>query len=507
MAMINQYPFTYTTEEEVRPPAPSPVAFLADARAWRMTGNLRGNGWQAAQSIGLQCRYALELTSFNGQVAERKVSVAAAAAALLALVPHLPVPRQEEALEQVLTMAQSIGVHEVNQDRCSDEVASLAMLFAKRGQVQEAFALARTISPEEAHEAGVFDNVITSLMPTLSDEERNSLLQQTWALLRAQPNRDLGGQARLITASRRVPTSYASTQVALLTALMPYLSASQQKWLMEETYTALRAVPYDEYRVAGEEALSSHRVILGYAKSRAEVLAALLPHLPAGQEQYLAMIEGFAYIRAIPYIGSRVEALGALFAYLPEIEQRITLDEVLYTIESQHVEQANLLSSLAPHLSPAQLDMTLTVVQAIPDNEQRALALLALAPHLPEQSTPLLKEALSAVQAIANRTQQGTTLAALVPYLPSSLQQDALMIARLIPWESASAKTLATLAPLLSQLPQDELYPRWQKRLRTLAQGNRSDLLAYLRCSAPIIVVLGEQEAVSETVETIQALV
>jgi hypothetical protein len=150
--------------------------------------------------------------------------------------------------------------------------------------------------------------------------------------------------------------------------------------------------------------------------------------------------------------------------------------------------------------------MTLTTVQAMRDNEQRTFALLALAPHLPEQSTTLLKEALTAVQAIADSKQQGATLAALVPYLPTSLQQDALMIARSIAWESYSTKTLAILAPLLTQLPRHELYLRWQKRLTTLAQGNRSQLLGYLGSTAPIIATLGGQEAISETCDAIQSL-
>jgi hypothetical protein len=321
----NQNPRTKTMEEERRHLAP-----------------LRGDSRQAAQPIGLQCRYALELAALNGQGSEDKVSVAAA---LLALVPQLPRAKQEEALQQLLTMTQAIKASEVgNENGCSDEVADLAMLLLKRGQPQEAFVLARTISPQQAQEAGVFGQIVTSLIPSLSDGERYDFLQETWAVLRAQPERDLGGLARLMEAGKRMKAGYSTLQVEVLSALIPYLSASQQNWLLEETFTALRAVPYDELRVASHEALRAHRVILGYAKSRAEVLAALLPHLPA-QEQRLAMLEGFAYIRAIPYIGSRVEALTALFAYLPAYEQQVALEELLYTIEYQKIGQAKLLSS------------------------------------------------------------------------------------------------------------------------------------------------------------------
>ena len=65
-------------------------------------------------------------------------------------------------------------------------------------------------------------------------------------------------------------------------------------------------------------------------------------------------------------------------------------------------------------------------------------------------------------------------------------------------------EALATLATRLAALPSDSLYPIWRETLPSLAYRPRQDLLSDLTALRPIIVALGGEEAVAETIRAIQ---
>ncbi|MDW8215764.1 MAG: hypothetical protein RMJ55_19615, partial [Roseiflexaceae bacterium] len=75
----------------------------------------------------------------------------------------------------------------------------------------------------------------------------------------------------------------------------------------------------------------------------------------------------------------------------------------------------------------------LTYVRQMPDDEQRAAALTALAPHLPEtERSAVLRDALEAARAIDREDYRAEALGALAPHLPEALLPDALAAARAI---------------------------------------------------------------------------
>ncbi|MEZ0395411.1 MAG: hypothetical protein ABWK53_03125, partial [Anaerolineales bacterium] len=88
----------------------------------------------------------------------------------------------------------------------------------------------------------------------------------------------------------------------------------------------------------------------------------------------------------------------------------------------------------------------LAYIRQMPDEDQQADALAALAPHLPPE---LLPEALAAAREIQNDRQRADALAALVPHLPPDLFPEALAATREIQYEQHRADALAALAPHL----------------------------------------------------------
>ncbi|MCZ8161474.1 MAG: apoptotic protease-activating factor, partial [Microcystis sp. LE19-196.1B] len=91
----------------------------------------------------------------------------------------------------------------------------------------------------------------------------------------------------------------------------------------------------------------------------------------------------------------------------------------------------------------------LEIARGIGDEDNRALALTDLAPHLPEI---LLPEALEVARGIRDESDRATALTWLAPYLPESLLPKALAVARDIWSESSRVEALIGLAPHLPQV-------------------------------------------------------
>lgn len=116
-----------------------------------------------------------------------------------------------------------------------------------------------------------------------------------------------------------------------------------------------------------------------------------------------------------------------------ELEERLA---AVRLVDSPYF-QLRTLAELVPRMAGSTLARALDVALGIRDPSARALALGALAPHLPE---PLLREALSAPN----------TLAPMAPHLPEALLREAFEKARMRDGEERT-QAMATLVPRLSE--------------------------------------------------------
>ncbi|MCS6881947.1 MAG: hypothetical protein NZU74_11490 [Chloroflexaceae bacterium] len=153
-------------------------------------------------------------------------------------------------------------------------------------------------------------------------------------------------------------------------------------------------------------------------------------------------------IAQMPEAQKRAACLDAL------LEEGIALPweralEVARAIDDEQY-RAEALAALAPHLPEPLLGAALAAARAIEDAGRRAEALAALAPRLPEA---LLGEALAAARAIEDEGRRAGALGALAPHLPEALLGEALAAARALKDEERRAGALTALAALAPRLP------------------------------------------------------
>jgi hypothetical protein len=233
---------------------------------------------------------------------------------------------------------------------------------------------------------------------------------------------------------------------------------------------------------------------------RAQALEELAPHLTAPLLQ-----EALAAVQAIIDEDRRAQALVGLAPHLPGP----LLQEALATarVIANEFRRAQALVGLVPHLSePLQvtvLQEALTAARAITNKHSRIQALAGLVPYLSEPlQVTVLQEALAAARTITDEDSRAQALAKLAPHLSGPLLQEALAAARAInDWPRA--KALAGLTPYVKQLPVIVLYSLWCETLRNLAARPRPDLLSDIQALAPVITVLGGNEALVATVQAI----
>jgi hypothetical protein len=132
------------------------------------------------------------------------------------------------------------------------------------------------------------------------------------------------------------------------------------------------------------------------------------------------------------------------------------------------------LASLARHLPPGLLPQALAFATAITNNYSRALALTALAPHLPsDQRADVLTQALAAANAISDSAARALSLGRLAPRLPTEQQADVLVQAlaatAAITDRHDRADTLTVLAPhLLVELLAEALTLTPEESIHTI---------------------------------------
>ena len=145
------------------------------------------------------------------------------------------------------------------------------------------------------------------------------------------------------------------------------------------------------------------------------------------------------------------------------------------------------LAWLIPYLMASERDQVLPeameIVKAIGQVWWWSKALASLIPYLmPPDADEILREALETAQAVEEHWAMFEELSALAPYLSPPLLADYLQaVGNLeddVNWSRPGA--LAALAPQLTELPREQLFPLWKSTLNTLATRARNRFLVDL---------------------------
>ena len=257
-----------------------------------------------------------------------------------------------------------------------------------------------------------------------------------------------------------------SDRVSALVGSAPHLP----KHLLGEALESARAIENKFDRAWELEKLAPHlpKHLLGEALEsaraienkfdRAWELEKLAPHLPKhllgeALESARAIENKFDRaweLRLDPDLYTRVEALRKLALHFPQVlpEAVEAMEEIIDVWdEGTLYHEKHVLEKLASYLPSEAVESD----RAIGSESYRAMALEALAPYLPYD---LLGEALESARVIESGSYRAMALEALAPYLPNDLLGEALESARVIESESYRAMALEALAP---RLPNDLL--------------------------------------------------
>ncbi|ARV63362.1 hypothetical protein BZZ01_32705 (plasmid) [Nostocales cyanobacterium HT-58-2] len=384
--------------------------FVTDvAHAWQ----LAENSWTKTtlpQIIGLQCRYALIITSLNSLTANLPVEL------LIALVQK-NVWTPEQGLAYVLQSS-----NPAQKANLLKELANHLPPNLKELALSQALAAAKQIQSEYYR---------TDALSALADKLPPELLSD--ALAAAKQIQDEYYRAYALSAlADKLPE-----------VLPDALAAAKQ---IQDEYNradALSALA-DKLPELLSDALAAAKQIQDES-DRAKALSALADKLPPE-----LLSDALAAAKQIQVEYSRDEALSALADKLPP-ELLSDALAAAKQIQSEYY-RANALSALADKLPPELLSDALAAAKQIQDESDRAKALSALADKLPE----LLSDALAAAKQIQDESDRAKALSALADKLPELLS-DALAAAKLIQDESNRANALSALADKLPELLSDAL--------------------------------------------------
>ncbi|OAN45148.1 hypothetical protein A6A03_15645 [Chloroflexus islandicus] len=414
------------------------------------------------------------------------------AAAALETVAHMPEARQQAACigalieagiellwERALEVARTI----TDEWYQAQTLAALAPHLPSP-LLAEAFAAAQAITDEWPRA-----EALAALVPRLPPAERDEVLTNALAAVQAISNEYSHARALAVLAPHLPPVE----QDTVLTNALAATQAIANEWPRVEALAAL-APRLPEPLLAA--ALATAQTIAN-EWPRAKALTALAPHLPKP-----LLSKALAAALAIADRRYRVRVLAALAPHLSSADRDEVLAAVAIADRRYHVRA---LVTLAPHLSSAErnnvLAEALTTATAIRVEDERAEALAALGPHLPE---PLLADALTAAKAITNEGPRAAALAALAPHLPEPLLADALAAAQVIRAADARARALAALAPYLPPPDREAALAEALTAAQTITDERyRAEALAAL---APHLPPPDQTAALAEVLAAAQAI-
>ena len=445
--------------------------FVTDvARAWE----LAEASWTETtlpQVVGLQCRYALMITSLNSLTANIPIEL------LIALVQ-----KNVWTPEQALAYIEQSSNPENKVSLLTQLVNHLPPNF-KTLAFSKALAVARGIQDEKKRAKVLF---------ILAEELPVDFLRDVEAEARKIQDEVLRGFILIFLVSK-------------LPKLLPEAQAFLQKILQyqEECAEVLILLAPELSPELLIEVLPAARQVKNKEK-RAEVLILLAPKLPE------LLPEAVAAIREIKNEEKRADTLSKLAEGLtPELLTEVLVAAIRTAIRKIQDEEkrADILSKLAEKL-PELLPEVLAAAKEIPDESNRAYALFKLADKLPElypevlaaakkipdesdraiflrdlaKELPLelLPEALATAREIQDRYRRADALIGLVKVMPKLLSE-ALAAAKEVPDDSHRADALRFLA---NEVP--ELLPEALAAAREIKEkSSRADALKYLALKVP----------------------
>lgn len=356
------------------------------------------------------------------------------------LLPYL----SEESKKTVIPEALAIALTIINgSNQYEDEVKERVLLallpYSPHTMISQTLETARTLKDEWSK-----TELLIALLPYLTEETRKTVVQEVLAAV--LPGNDL---------LSKFPSSHSMTDfVDLLNKVLAY-------------------IPQEEIDQVTQKALAIARSL--EAEPKAEYIAVLLPYL-SNEMKETAGRELLAATWTIRDQGVQERVLQKAVSSLPES----LIQEALVTEKgSEKKRRAEILSEVASSLSDPLLREVLAAMRTIEDEQEQAIALVALLPYQPQLTLQailervqalkdeshivqallelasrlpeplrlnLALEALVRIPAIAE-DQQVKFLKMLVPFLPETLVQDALEIIQQIKDISKRDDVLIALTP------------------------------------------------------------
>jgi hypothetical protein len=390
---------------------------------------------------------------------------------LASLVPHLSPELLREALMIVLTIdnrswrVRAVGILAVH---LSDELLSQALAVVLRfNDVMDYPEVIANLAPYlPAHEREALVVRAFSMAQAIEDDfESAERMTMLVPVLPIEAHREV--LARVLSCRSWLSTVFYRQLTGLLSSMAPYLAPDLQAQIL----VATQAVP---------------------GPGKAEVLAALAPHLPSG-----LLDNALASAQAIEDSEWRARALAVLIPYLPPTQQQETLAEIL-----------NILGPLlGGKLQEESVLFRLSDGGVVYDEETLALVLGSLASYLPRELLPL---GLATAQAIADRGLRARVLAALASRLSAENRTrvlgEALVAACSIEDDRLRQKALAAVSQSWAGsvlLTRNTGHALWLDLLHALADKSRAAFLGDLTALTPMIEVLGGCEAAEDTIHAI----
>jgi hypothetical protein len=268
-------------------------------------------------------------------------------------------------------------------------------------------------------------------------------------------------------------------------------------------------------------------------QDRVQALSSLISYVSSNQQQQI--LKAAKEISRSYY---RFPLLKALAVYLSQNQREKILEES-NSIQDDFL-RADLLSALVHHISSEQQWKVWEQTKSIQEENPRVQVLSELA-SAPNVTTEVIKEIqqsakefynpknrlqvqialahhlsksqigslLLEIQALQYESEQTALLQQIIPHLSPTQLQEAMKMARVIQSELDRRNILgaiaATLAKLPSKdLPSKDLHTCWTETLHTLASRSRIDLLFDLQGLRPILLKLGNHQAIVEVCDAIK---
>ncbi|MCP4544324.1 MAG: hypothetical protein GY832_45010 [Chloroflexi bacterium] len=451
--------------------------------------------------------------------------------ALTELIPYLSNQLQEQAMVEVMALT-----HRIEDE--AEQTKALSCLALRLSEPQRTRVLDAALAKARAVRwEGSRAFMLAELIPHLPLASRGRVIEESlnaaweagfawWIKLLADLNSHLLKPTRERVIEEALAQAWETKEIwwrtYMLGQLIPYLPTESLEQVIEEVIVREREIWNDEWRI--------------------EVLCNLVAHLPQhSREQILA--EALCYARGIWHEAVRSRVLSTL---APRLSKKLIQDALTITQDMRDERwRATALAELAPHLTnislrdaftmalaienewyqvkaliglvaqfPQELrEDVLSVTREMRDVDARAMVTSALFPHLTRTlQDQILPEIWENVRTLIDRSEQAyaQSLFHLIPFLSQEMLGEALVVASTIQLRSERVGVFAALGQRILALSLADLSSFWIDECRctdlllTLARREREDLLSDLCVLAPIIHILGGEEAIAKTFHAIQ---